>query len=322
VFISSLALASQSKEAPPLATPVSKTLPLARVLTISGGISLGAYEAGYNWAFIRYLKKSYDSSTKAYKAGSLAAVTGASAGNINAFLSAISWCQSVTIDSTETAEKNLFWDTWINVGWERLFPSDSTTCAQYTKEFKNVTVSQACGSPPQLSVFLPDDGLFTRRAFLDVQEEIASRVARGPSSFNPCSLPLGITVTKVIPSNLQLEKKLNIATQRFAVTVLAKQDAGGLGFYVDEIPEDGKRVGKYLSLPAKKDRRAMVARIPGGNFSLLDVIEASSAFPVAFGPKTLAFCEAGAGTPSNFCAEGKGLEHAQFIVSLRQACVI
>jgi len=94
LFISSLALASQSKEAQLLASPAAEPLPLARVLTISGGISLGACEAGYNWAFARCLKQFYNSSPGKHSAGSLAAVTGASAGNINAFLSAIAWCQS------------------------------------------------------------------------------------------------------------------------------------------------------------------------------------------------------------------------------------
>src|SRR5262245_40761855 len=31
--------------------------PVRYVMTISGGISLGAYEAGFNWALLRYLKR-------------------------------------------------------------------------------------------------------------------------------------------------------------------------------------------------------------------------------------------------------------------------
>src|SRR5688572_1887746 len=62
------------------------------VLTVSGGVSLGAYEAGYNWAFVRFLKQHRDGD-KTHAPMDLLAVTGASAGNINAFLTAIAWCQ-------------------------------------------------------------------------------------------------------------------------------------------------------------------------------------------------------------------------------------
>src|SRR5262245_44903224 len=82
------------------------------VLTVSGGISLGSYEAGLTWAMVRYLKLAPD----AVDHGRLVAASGASAGNINAFLAATTWCQDEGTDRAETPEDNLFWKAWIPVG--------------------------------------------------------------------------------------------------------------------------------------------------------------------------------------------------------------
>src|SRR3989441_12833313 len=60
-------------------------------LTISGGASLGNYEAGLTWASVRYLRTPP-------RQIELAAVTGASAGAANAVMAAAMWCE----DWTET----------------------------------------------------------------------------------------------------------------------------------------------------------------------------------------------------------------------------
>lgn len=108
------------------------------VLTISGGISLGSYEAGLNWALLRLIKASRSPSPPdgafAYPMD-LVAMTEASAGNINAFLSAVEWLSSPseghpTTDPRWSAEGNLFWDAWIPVGLDQLFPGDRS-CEEY-----------------------------------------------------------------------------------------------------------------------------------------------------------------------------------------------
>ena len=77
---------------PPEAAPAGPPKPVRYVMTISGGISLGAYEAGFNWTLLRHLKKHRADSVQP---GSdlapleLMAATGASTGNINAFLTAV-----------------------------------------------------------------------------------------------------------------------------------------------------------------------------------------------------------------------------------------
>ena len=64
-----------------LASPPSSAARGRVAITISGGVSLGSYEAGLTWGFIRYLRASD-------AAPDLAAVTGASAGAANALMAA------------------------------------------------------------------------------------------------------------------------------------------------------------------------------------------------------------------------------------------
>src|SRR5438067_4750915 len=82
-------------------------------LNISAGVSLGSYEAGLTWAIVRYLRAS-DRGTD------LAAVTGASAGAVNALMAAAMWCEERMETRDEHPDTNLFHDLWA--------PSGSRTC--------------------------------------------------------------------------------------------------------------------------------------------------------------------------------------------------
>ena len=75
-------------------------------LIISGGVSLGAYEAGYNWAVIKMLTKVKHDSNLVEP--NLKSVAGASAGSINALLSAMYWCQKDTVPLHNSIDDNLF----------------------------------------------------------------------------------------------------------------------------------------------------------------------------------------------------------------------
>src|SRR5437867_6883462 len=80
-------------------------------LTISGGVSLGSYEAGLTWAIVRYLRASD-------RVTDLVAVTGASAGAINALMAAVMWCEEPSETHDEHPDSNLFHDLWSSVGIE------------------------------------------------------------------------------------------------------------------------------------------------------------------------------------------------------------
>ncbi|MGH9893511.1 MAG: hypothetical protein ACREA0_16290, partial [bacterium] len=92
------------------------------VLTISGGISLGSYEAGVNWGLLELFKlTARDSIRRSWNLPryELKAMAGASAGNINGFLAGIEWCRS---REPVPPEQSLFWKIWVRTGFDQLFP--------------------------------------------------------------------------------------------------------------------------------------------------------------------------------------------------------
>src|SRR5437660_11772173 len=86
-------------------------------LTISGGVSLGSYEAGLTWAIVQYLRVSENASD-------LAAVTGASAGAANALMAAAMWCEDRGETGDADPDRNLFHDLWAPIGLEDVLPDD------------------------------------------------------------------------------------------------------------------------------------------------------------------------------------------------------
>src|SRR5256712_2180894 len=98
-------------------------------LTISGGVSLGSYEAGLNWAVVRFLRlreREFNDPRALLpsRRPNLVAVTGASAGSINALLAAVLWCEAD--DSTRNApgDGNLPPGAWVGVSLDGLLPDD------------------------------------------------------------------------------------------------------------------------------------------------------------------------------------------------------
>ena len=90
--------------APPLAAAAEEErLPL-HAITVSGGVSLGAYEAGF-------LAFSIHASPAGF-ADRLRLLTGTSAGSLNALLAIMAACGT----EAPAPEESLFWTTWIPVG--------------------------------------------------------------------------------------------------------------------------------------------------------------------------------------------------------------
>ena len=97
----------------------TRSRPIDFSMVISGGVSLGAYESGYNWAMIKALGKIKHSSASDADP-TLRSVAGASAGSINALLTAMYWCQKESVPYQNSVEENLFYETWVNLGLEDL----------------------------------------------------------------------------------------------------------------------------------------------------------------------------------------------------------
>ena len=108
---------SPAAPAPSPAAPASgatraRKIPLA--ITVSGGVSLGAYEAGYLYYLAEFLVKNPD-------LFDLRIATGASAGSLNALLALLATCSR----KSERARDSLFYRTWAGIGIDELYvPGD------------------------------------------------------------------------------------------------------------------------------------------------------------------------------------------------------
>lgn len=220
-------------------------------LTISGGVSLGSYEAGVNWAFTHAL---HGEDTE------LVVVTGASAGNINTLLTAYSWCG---VDPQgHTPEQSLFWKAWIPVDLEGLVPRGFDTD------------------------YATDEGLFNRGAFHTGLASLRN-LETAPAS-RDCSLRLGITLSKRTPGRVLMKagnKSLEIPAMRYVVPFEATaKKQHPLQFTAPTREQiSGWRIselGPHL-LPSAPGRDVSLSQ------SILGYVQAASAFPYAFGAMNL-----------------------------------
>jgi len=117
-----------------LAAPAARAADPAEdhfALTISGGVSLGAYEAGLNWAVVRFLRlraREFNQPRAIIpsRRPNLVAVTGASAGSINALLAAVLWCEADDSTRNASVDRNMLRDAWLGVSLDALLPENPT----------------------------------------------------------------------------------------------------------------------------------------------------------------------------------------------------
>lgn len=317
--------------------PAEVEAPERVALVVSGGVSQGAYQAGATYATLRYLLLLREPAPRNALLQSLAhaladtpdacvpepgpvqleVATGASAGNINAWLAGMTWCEA---DLAEvTPRSNLFYDTWINVGWEKLSPARRDAddyAATFADEIGSDTIRaigrRLAASPPakwQEGPYSEHDGLVTRSGFESVEANLVERLAM-PRYRPGCRVHTGVTVTRAVPARIPLEPgargAIEVETQRFVVP-----------FVVETLPTQGaprrlRIVNDVHAWPAgrvapgrhpwhvhhREVGKAMyLLEAPVGSGTpeigirrLLEVVEGSSAFPVAFAPKDLVYC--------------------------------
>jgi predicted acylesterase/phospholipase RssA len=224
-------------------------------LTISGGVSLGNYEAGLTWTIAQYLRRSS-------RDLELAAVTGSSAGSVNALLAAAQWCEDGSETRDDHPDSNLFHEVWTPVGVEELLPD----------------------AP---SAYSPDDAVMSaaplERALQRIRAQLFEREGR---RYRPgCSVPLGFTVTRDVPEEREVSG-LRARTQRFVVPLRFEVDAAG--------------TARIMRLALPPDRDSASAQLllaepgpPGSGVGALQASEAvlaSGAFPFAFRSRKLCQC--------------------------------
>ncbi|MFH1983805.1 MAG: patatin-like phospholipase family protein [Pseudomonadota bacterium] len=292
------------------ALPVAAETPPNRIsLAISGGASMGAYEAGLIWGLIDVLRQT--ESAKDWAPGGapkpieISSIAGASAGGINTLLAALAW--SVNTENrggfANRIDDNIFRDVWLTPDVNRLLPPTADS--------------------PQYS---PDDALLSRKDLVAVAWEVAQKWRR-PGTFRPgLRVPLGLTVTRVKPDTM-LISGIAVENQRFFIPLELRTRAdGSASFFFDP--------GDYPSLTDP----AMILMpwpVDGTPFSIsdqqvVDALMTTSAFPGGFGRKRLQYCRkkimspadgAGASSPAGtggkpqaalVCPDGYSLEEAEF----------
>lgn len=250
----------------------------ALAFTVSGGVSKGSYQGGFGFG-LTYLMRASRESQEARDSLNLfeydlAAATGASAGNINALLAAVSWCDATML--RQRPENSLFWKIWIPVGIEQLFPRKRPDLTSDASEF------------------LPDLVL-SRRFF---QTEVKARLVQSLKhpARDHCSVPLGLTTTridKLAPVTLAPDA-LTVGTIRYAAVAnlrsyaddenLSRMAFGPYDFSGLDIRQFGKLILPIFTNPTTPGEAA-----DRGAGPMVDVALASSAFPIAFAPVELRF---------------------------------
>ncbi|SFV89775.1 hypothetical protein MNB_SV-4-957 [hydrothermal vent metagenome] len=234
LFLGTLKASQDGENNSSVQTPVDFSM------VISGGVSLGAYEAGYNWATIRALRKIKEND-KAIKP-QLRSVTGASAGSINALLTAMYWCQKESIPYQNSVEDNLFYETWVNLGIEDLVIKGKSSTNKST--------------------------LFSRRELRHKAAQIMDHLSK-PIFEEGCKVPMGFAVTKVTPIVEEFQG-IKIKNQNFSVPFTFGIEQGKVVIRNKAMPDESTNF--YISIPGiEKDYT-----------KITDVLFASSAFPGAF----------------------------------------
>lgn len=240
-----VALAETAPRPCSLPDSTRSTRPL--MLTVSGGISLGSYQAGVNWAVLYLLKLAGEKRAgRPDSLGSfhLTAATGASAGNINALFSAAEWAR--TDFTRRTPESSLFWQMWTEVGLGQLLP-----------ELEG-QVADSLRAPDY------DSGILTRHYFSTVlRDSLFNRLKTGP--FDACTdVAIGITMTRLDPVVVDLARGnttgseadavgLHIRTQRAATVYRVRVgDAPGSPLYIEH--HDATRTPRAKARTDSTDR--------------------------------------------------------------------
>lgn len=228
------------------------------LFTISGGISLGSYQSGVNWALVRFIRIAHNNPK--YRQDRFlpdlrfAAMAGASAGNINALMSAIAWC---TEQPGEAPENSIFWKTWVYTGWEELYPEHRSESG----------------------------GVFDRTYYRTGPLEWLKQQMTRNHYPSDCHIPLGMTMTRVEPTTTVLTNNVTASTQRYATLLrveTSRRDSTRLEFTQPAPRLFHKSLGELASLAV-----AAGDTIPADQ--VLKALMASSAFPVAFADVSLSY---------------------------------
>ena len=236
-------------------------------LAISGGASLGAYEAGINWGGLILLQQ-YPQ-RQSVVGGTIrplapASFAGASAGSINALMSAMTWCVRPEAEGgfPNRIDDNLFRNLWFLPDVNTLLPPRAD-------------------SP----LYRADDALLSRDGLLQAAQTLRERW-NAPVFRAGCRAPLGVTVTRVHPENLRVEG-VDVQNQRFYFPFELRTRADGRGEFAFD-PADYPNLVDLAMILLPRDAKTAAPLIDEER--MMEAVLTSAAFPVGFGRKRLQYC--------------------------------
>ena len=233
-------------------------------LTLQGAASLGTYEAAVNWTLIRLIRSDrLEEDAQRGRRPRLEALSGSSAGSVNALLAAALWCEADDEVDNLSVDRNLLRDAWLAIGLDDLLPGDP-------------------------NLYTPSDGLFAASAFTPVVDSVQNRVFSGKGiRFKPgCRVPVGFTMTRVVPQ-LSTVSGLRVKSQQTVVPLIFEVDRAG----VPRLRRDTGLRSTGMSADAATLADATDASgpyIPPDQ--AIQALLASAAFPVAFGARPVCEC--------------------------------
>jgi predicted acylesterase/phospholipase RssA len=257
-------------------------------------VSIGAYLAGANWMaaeLFKFLRDHPEQRARfrlpSYRIG---AISGASAGNVNALLTALQACDAAP---ARPAESSALWDIWMQVGMEQLMPGHN--------------------GDPSLELGLLDRGYLNTVLFNRLRTEFARRPTPG------CFIPIAATLSKLVPARLPVNQLMAAQVQRFvtsySLATEPKPDGSAMRFVLrppEALIALDTALGKQMSLVSSADA--------GDELALDEVyrlLKAGSSVAYLFEPIELAYCDAAKAAVNGGCIAqgptGAPVERARFV---------
>jgi predicted acylesterase/phospholipase RssA len=236
-------------------------------IAISGGTSKGAYEAGLNWGLIKLMREAHKiDATLIGQINSMeaASFSGASAGGINTLLSGLGWCSLSEAEGglSNSINSNIFRDVWLTPDVNRLLPPT-----------------------PDSKYYSSTDAILSRYDLNQTSTELLKHWNE-PKFRSGCRIPLGVTVTRVIPDQLKVGS-IEVQNQRMFIPFEVRtQKDKTLGFYFNPVDYPTMSDPAMILMP----RLYNMPNYSIEDQRIQDAILTSAAFPGAFGRKRLQYC--------------------------------